>query len=251
MSAVRSLRIASIALGLLALPACGDIEAEAPAVASQGFDQLSGGPGVSIYDFIVRGDRVGSVMVTDGASGAGYGDQYEYWLWDDRTVDKLRDGDIRDLAIHVAHQEPTWTDEAAEIFEDETSGWIAYAVPRHFELQIEPREAKEDKKKERFVYQLDAPAWGGMEGNISYYVEIDFEEHEDIPTMEWLVDADDLKTYYHSEMNDEDALEDDWTPPESASDNINRWEVRLTQDAKLEKVKDAWAYELTTLYPAH
>lgn len=253
------LSLISWACSLLCLAACAPADPIEP-IGTQRAAQLSGGPGVSVYDFEVDGARVGAVLVTDGAFGGGYADQYEFWLWDPAATADIRDGDITDFTIKVSWRSDDWDAAAASTFESGTNGWTAFAIPRLFDLQSEPRWAWSYEPYERYAFEMVAPAWGAAQGDIRYYLEMDFQPGSDIPSMEWLVDADDIKTYYSSEDSDEDADEDsdegndegggsNWTlPPEAAAD-ATRWEVRLTEDTTLTRVSLAWAYELTTTYP--
>lgn len=251
-------------LAAFAVFACAEPPERSPTpVAEQVRPQLSGGPGVSVYDFVVEGSRVGSVLVTDGAWGGAYANQYEFWLWDPAATDAIRDGEYDSFSIKVVVRSEQWDPIVADAFETGTAGWTAFSIPREFELQEQPRIAYSNDSQERYVYRMVAPAWGGMQGDIRYYLELDFHPGSDVPSMEWLVDADDLKTYYASEEGDEDDDSDEdgdegsdegggwggWTAPEQALADATRWEVRLEASTSLEQVSWAWAYELTTLYP--
>ncbi len=240
----------------LLLIGCGD--AEQPQTGQMTRPQLSGGPGVSVYDFVINQQRVGTVLVTDGVSGDGYANQYEYWLWDPAVTADLRAGNINGFVIKIPYSNETWSADAVTAFEAGTSGWTAFSIPREFELQSEPRWAYTSASSERFLFEMEAPAWGNAGGTIRYYLEMDFQPGSDIPSMEWLVHADDIKTYYASEDSDDDADEDSdegsdeggswWLPPEAAAE-ATRWEVRLTEYETLDAKGLAWAYELKTLYP--
>lgn len=246
--------LSALASLFLLCVACGEVDNAPVGELSQ--PQLSGGPGVSIYNFVIAGERVGTVLVTDGVSGDGYVDQYEYWRWDPTVTDALRDGDVDGFVIKVALRDDKWTVDTAPTFEAGTQGWTAFTIPRSFELQSEPRWAYTHGAQERYLFEMTAPAWGDAQGDIRYLLEMDFQPGSDIPSMTWLVDADDIKTYYASEDSDEDADEDadeggsgGWTLPPEASEDATRWEVRLTHDAPVDAAGIAWAYELTTLYP--
>lgn len=241
------MNLLSWALGLFCVAGCTPAEPDEAPTNTRRQAQLSGGPGVSVFDFVVNSERIGTVLVTDGAFGDGYADQYEFWLWDPEATEDIRDGDITDFTIKAAWVDDKWSPTAASIFESGTNGWTAFAIPREFELQTEPRWAWTHEPSERYTYELIAPAWGEGQGDIHYYLELDFRPNSDIPSMEWLVDANDMKQYYISEDSDEDA--DEWTLPPEAQDDAVRWEVRLTDDTELSQVDFAWAYELTTVYP--
>lgn len=241
--------------------ACGPIEdPTTPELGEQQAEQVSGGVGWSVFHFKVDGVRVGSVLVTDGAYGGSYANQVEYWLWDPINGDDLRDGDVQNLVIDVAVNEAEWSDSlVASEFEAGTTNWIAWAIPRDFELQSDAEYIWSNTSSERFVYAIEAPAWGNEVGTIRYYLELDFHPSSYIPSMEWYVDADDIKTYYYSEDSDEDDDEgegeeghwDEFNLPPEAYDDAQRWEVRLTQDASAQKISWAYGYQLETQYPAN
>lgn len=239
---------ASFYLPLIALLCAACAETEPAPMGRQVLPQLSGGPGVSIYDFVIEGQRAGSVLVTDGVAGDGYADQYEYWRWDPDVTDAMRDGEVDGFVIKVALRSDKWTADTVDIFEIGTEGWTSFTIPRLFQLQSEPRWAYSHSGQQRYLFEMTAPAWGDAEGDIRYLLEMDFQPNSDIPAMTWLVDADDLKTYYASEAGDQDA-EDYWELPPEAQEEATRWEVRLTHDAPIDSTNFAWAYELTTLYP--
>lgn len=254
-------RITLTSLLACAALACGPVEdGESPEFDTRTAAQVSGGVGWSVYQFKANGAHIGRVLVTDGAFGDGYGNQTEYWLWEPQKAAQLRAGQVNTLEIDIVVQEEAWKgDLAAQHFESGTTGWTAFAIPRSFDLDGMPRLVYSSNYLERQLYAVEASAWGGMTGSIRYYLRFDFTPGSDIPSMEWYVDVDDIKTYYYSEDGDDDDDEgeegggDNWDYfdlPLEVFDDAQRWEVRLEQDATAHRVSYGYGYELTTLYPA-
>lgn len=249
-------RLLTLSLATALAAACAPIE-EAPGddpIAERADEQLSGGVGFSIFQFKANGAAVGRVLVTDGEYGGSYQNQVEYWKWDPVAGAALRAGNVQSLVIDVVVQSDTWSQsDVTTYFESGTANWLSWSIPRAFELQSSPGYVWTNNNAERYVYTLEASAWGNMAGTIRYYLEVDFHPGTDIPSLEWYVDADDIKTYYYSEDSDEDDDEefdwDEWSLPPEAYEDAQRWEVRLEQDATVQKVSWGYGYELRTLYP--
>lgn len=248
-------RLLTLTLSAFLAAACAPIEDpyEPDPIGERQDDQLSGGVGFSIFHFKVGGVGVGRVLVTDGEYGGSYQNQVEYWKWDPIAGASLRAGTVNNITIDVIVQSDTWSSsDVTTHFESGTSGWLSWSIPRAFELQSSPGYVWTTNSAERYVYTLDADAWGQETGTVRYYLEVDFHPGSDIPSLEWYVDADDIKTYYYSEDSDEDDDEDfdweEWELPPEAYEDATRWEVRLEQDAVISKVSWGYGYELRTLY---
>ncbi|MCA9539479.1 MAG: hypothetical protein KC620_11365 [Myxococcales bacterium] len=233
---MKSHLIASL-LAALALAACAPDRVEdlpaPPSLETLQQTQVSGGWGFSIYHFEVDSVHVGSLLVTNGAYGGAYGDQLEYWRWEPSALADLGAGDVTHLDVDFRVTGETWDSGTVSAeFEAGTGTWTSWEVNRLFDLSSHASIIWNSPSNDRYLYRLEAAAWGGESGTITYYLRLDFSAGT-IPLMTWYVSSVDFNLWQNSEAGDED--------------DGSIFEVRLTDDTELDATNVGVGYELKTL----
>lgn len=227
------------AVGLLA--SCGgesEFAGTEPDVRSAPMAQLSAGGGIAGFDFYIDIEsvrtRVGSLIVTNGAynSAAGYDDNREYWRWEADVLDDIETGAIDEIEVDVFDTSETYDSTITANFESGTGTWTDWVVNRSFTLNKTAQALWNNPANGVILYELEAAAWGGESGTITYYHVMDFSGNLGYPEMSWLIAQNDYDAWVDSELGDEDTGE--------------IWEVRLTSNTVFENVALGVGYELTT-----
>lgn len=234
----RTLSIAAVLLAGSCLAACTDgsvSQPSTPEIQSRQLAQLSAGGGAAGYDLYVGTTRVGVLLVTNGAydNGNGYYDQMEYWRWDPSSLIDLEAGDLDDISVDFVGTSETWSSSLAANFENGTSSWTAWEVNREFDLQSNYSVVWNQPSNNQILYTMEADAWGGMSGSITYYLKMDFNYSNDYPEMFWYISYYDYQLWLNSESYDED--------------QNGIYEVRLTDDSVMEQTTVGLGYELKTV----
>lgn len=209
-----------------------------PAIQSATLDQLSAGGGIAGYDFYIDiggiSTRVGSLLVTNGAYDVaqGYYDETEYWRWEAGALAAIETGGVSDIDVDFVGTSETYDATLVGNFESGTETWTAWQVNRNFQLNKSQALVWNDPPNQ-VLYRLEADAWGGEPGSITYYHLMDFSDGYGYPVMSWYIARDDYARWVASEGRDED------------SDGI--WEVRLTDDTVFEQTPFGLGYELQTV----
>ncbi|MCA9539478.1 MAG: hypothetical protein KC620_11360 [Myxococcales bacterium] len=225
---------------VLALSACAPESAKdaknlppPPSLESLQQAQVSGGWGFSIYHFEVDSVHVGSLLVTNGAYGGSYADEVEYWRWEPSALADLGAGLVSHVDVDYRATAATWDSGLVSTeFETGTGTWTSWEVNRLFDLAPSATIVWNSPAQSKYLYRLEADAWGGESGTITYYLSLDFSASS-IPEMYWYISAVDYGLWRRSEKNDDD------------SDLI--YEVRLTSDTELDATAVGVGYRLKTL----
>jgi len=210
-------------------------EPSTPALQSAKLSQVSSGGGVATYDFEISGVRVGTLLVTNGAfdAGSGYYDQQEYWRWDATWLRAVESGSVGEIDVGFVGTSNTWSPSLVSHFETGTSTWTAWEVNRLFDLQQTYSVVWNQPTNDQILYRLEADAWGGVSGTITYYLKMDFNYGNPYPEMFWYISWNDYQAWLDSEAYD--------------ADNDGIYEVRLTDDTMLEQTLIGVGYELKTV----
>jgi len=242
MNMLRTARtIALFALGLLVSACTGEstTEGSTPEVQSKELAQLSAGGGIAGFDFYadVNGlsTRVGSLVVTNGAfdAGAGYTDQMEYWRWEPTALADIESGATTHIDVDFVGTSTVYDPTLVAQFESGTSTWTAWDVNRLFNLSSLPTVEWNDPGAGEVLFTMEADAWAGVVGTITYYLMMDFGGGLGYPHMTWYVDFFDFVLWADSEAADSD------------SDSI--YEVRLTDDSAMVQTPIGIGFELKTV----
>jgi len=209
-----------------------------PEVQSRVLEQLSAGGGIAGYDFYIDiggvSTRVGALIVTNGAfdEGSGYYDETEYWRWEAGALSAIETGSVDEIDVDFVASSETYDPTIIANFEAGTSTWTAWEVNRDFNLNKGKHVVWNDPP-DQVLYELEADAWGGETGTITYYHLMDFTGGFGYPEMTWYIALDDYNRWVNSEFYDGD------------DDGI--WEVRLTDDTVFEQTSVGFGYELETV----
>lgn len=223
---------------------CGEIES-APTLGATEAAQISGGLGFTVYHFHIEGQRVGALLVTDGAEGGAYADQTEYWRFDRRALKDLADDAIEQLDVVVAKHSAAWsTASVRRHFEQGTASWVDWMVPRMFELAAHSTRARTDEGQRRTMFRMSAAGGGPGGGEISYTLMLDFDQGL-APRTTWLIDAEELVGFYPEHHAAKGAPKGLLSLPRGI-DPYN-WEVEMGIDRPLERVEAAHGFEMTPL----
>lgn len=232
--------LAALALALTA--GCADESTSAgstPDIQSRDLAQLSAGGGIAGYDFYIDigglATRVGTLIVTNGAYDVaqGYYDQMEYWRWDPTVLADIETGAISDIDVDFVGTSSSYSATLVGNFESGTGTWTAWDVNRLFNLSSIPSWQTNNPGQGRVLYTMEADAWGGEVGSITYYLKMDFTQSLGYPEMYWYVSWIDFTLWADSEAGDGD------------SDSI--YEVRLTDDSDMTQTSVGVGYELKTV----
>lgn len=235
---MRTINAVAVFLASLCLAACTGESystASTPKLQSQKLAQVSAGGGAAGYDLYAGGVRVGALLVTNGAYdiATGYYDQMEYWRWDPSSLVDLEAGSLDDIDIDFVGTSTTWSASLVANFESGTSTWTAWEVNREFNLQSNYSIVWNQPSNNQILYRMEADAWGGMSGSITYYLKMDFNYGNAWPEMTWLISYSDFQLWVNSEFYDED--------------QNGIYEVRLTDDSLMEQTTVGLGYELKTV----
>lgn len=214
--------------------------ASTPQIQSMRLNQLSAGGGIAGYDFymLIEGvsTRVGTLLVTNGAFEEGpdpeYVDEMEFWRWEPGALADIESGGVDEISVDVFDTSETFDPAIVANFEDNT-GWTAWTVNREFTLDKRAEVVWNNPGAGRVLYELEAAAWGGESGTITYYHMMDFSGGFGFPEMTWYIASDDYNRWVHSEIGDED--------------DGSIWEVRLTSSTVFEQTSVGAGYELATV----
>lgn len=226
----------------LAVSACSGesvTEGTTPPVQSKELAQLSAGGGIAGYDFFVDINglptRVGTLVVTNGAfdAGLGYFDQMEYWRWDAGSLATIETGAEQNIDVQFVGTSTVWDPTLISHFESGTGSWTAWDVNRLFNMGSNPTLQWNTPGSGKVLYTMEADAWAGVIGTITYFLKMDFSGGYGYPEMTWYVDWLDFIIWADSEAAD--------------SDDDTIYEVRLTDDSDMSQAIIGIGYELKTV----
>ncbi|MCA9537449.1 MAG: hypothetical protein KC620_01095 [Myxococcales bacterium] len=163
--------------------------------------QLSGGLSGAIYDFMVDGRRVGTVLITASSPVAGYAALTEHWRFSPETLAEIGAGRVPSMQVETAWLWYELTDKlVAERFEAGSDGFVAWTEPRAFALESQTRRIKSEPARRRAAYRFFAPAPERVDVSASYFLVVEADAAR--PRMRWVLATESLHTYFPETFGD-------------------------------------------------
>lgn len=214
-----------------------------PEIQSMELAQLSAGGGIAGYDFYIGSTKVGALLVTNvltagagdtvaAGNGTSYTNQTEYWRWDAASLASIDAGAESTITVDYYDESEFTNPDSVANFESGTGTFEAWTVNRNFSLDKQTTVQWNNPNNGDVLYRLEADAWGGETGSITYFLLLEFDSGAVYPDMTWFVANDDYNRWQNSEYTDGDS---------------GAYEVRLTDDSVFQATAVGVGYELATI----